>query len=241
MPAPRSAAPVQQGSVAVATRQADAFTPYVAPSYSRPGLPYAPLVNPSARRGDSGLVKLLVALGVLLAVGSVAAVMLGAHDRNANKNALSHTSIQFPAEVAGLNKITGPVADQLASVVPVGSGYQSVGYSLADGTPRAVVVIGKIAVGDNIDAGLAGEERGLHDTQAAKGIALTRFTDVDAGPLGGRMQCGSQVLSGVGETVCMFVDRAVVGSVLMVDRHDDDASQDLTLAHQLRAAVETRS
>jgi hypothetical protein len=240
MPKPASATSPQQGAVAVATREPVGFTPYAPTGYPPHRLPYPPLTGTPLRRRSGRLPKLLITLGVLLAVLFVSAVVIDVQDRNVSQNALDHTTIQFPDEVAGLNKITGPEADRLTALAAVGSlGYQTVGYKLADGTPRGVVVIGKMRVGVKVDAALAAEEKGFHDALAA--ATTVEFTDADAGPLGGRMQCGSAVISGVGEGVCMFVDRAVVGSVVMFDRHDGDASQDQTLVLQMRAAIETRT
>jgi hypothetical protein len=237
---------MSQTAVAVAPVPPAGFSPYGTYDYSPARLPYPPVMgtSPSQRRGR--LPRMFVTLGVVFAVLLVGAAAIGIQDRNHTRNALNNTTIEFPATAAGLSKITGAQADRLSAIAAgqtdctCGITYQIVGYSQADGSPKAVVVAGKVPVGSDLDAAIAGEERGFNDSAAAKSETSTVFTDVDAGSLGGKMQC-NRVFSTIPTTVCMFVDRAVVGSVAIYDLQGSDASNDLALVHQMRAAVEIRT
>ena len=246
MPAPRQAPVMQQAAVAVATPPATGFPPHAGSEYSR-RLPYPPVMGTPARRRRSPP-TLRITVAVLLAVISVTVAVFKVQDDNATRNAVNHTSIQFPANVAGLNKITGAEADKLTSIATEESGncscgaiYQTAGYTLADGSPRAIVVIAKLPVGSNLNAALAAEEKGFDNSAGGAAGTVTVFSDVDAGSLGGRMQCGNRMISTVPATVCMFADRGAAGSAVLYDRDDGAAAQDLALVQQLRAAIEIRT
>ena len=245
MPAPRQAPVMQQAAVAVATPPATGFAPYAVSEYSR-RLPYPPLTGTPVRSRRS-LPTLRITVAVLLAAILVTVAVFKVQDDNATRNAVNHTSIQFPADVAGLNKITGAEAVKLTSIATEESGncscgalYQTAGYTLADGSPRAIVVIAKLPVGSDLNAALAAEERGF-DNSAGGGGSATVFSDVEAGSLGGRMQRGNRMIATVPATVCMFADRGAAGSVLLYDHDDGAAAQDLALVQQLRAAIEIRT
>lgn len=246
MPAPRSVAP-QQTSVAVATREAPTYSGYALSPYAQAGVPYAPLADRATKRRRSRTVKVVSVLGVILAILFVVGVVANVQDKAATENAVAHTSIQLPDEAAGLQKLTGALADQLNALDASQPGLQFVshmtgGYALADGKPRAVVIIGKLAVESrDFAAGVAAEEKGAHNAEKSLGIPSTTFTKVAAGPLGGEMACGLIQYPTVNGTQCLFVDRAVSGSITMLDIEGLDGSTDHAIALQLRGAVETRT
>jgi hypothetical protein len=214
-------------------------------AYPLPGNPYAQLAPPAAKR-SSRTSKLLIALGVVVALGVVAAVVGRVSDSAKTQDAFENTSIRFPSTVADLNKITGSVGDQLTTLASnedaacaCGAHYAVAGYAEPGGLPKAIVVMGKFHVGDHVDLALQKEEDGFGATASHRGLSPAAFSDVDAGTLGGKMQCATTAIGVVPVTACVFADRAVVGSVLVYDR-DGAGSQDLTLVHELRSAVEVR-
>lgn len=210
-------------------------------AYSRPGIPYAPTPPlPKPRRRTS---KWVTALAVIIVVGVVASVISKVNDNANTQSALAHTTIQLPDQIDGLQKITGPLADQLANAASNPdldiAEHLVGGYSLADGRPRMVVIVGKIGLtSTNIGKGMTAAERGFHSAQASQGGTLTTFHKVAAGPLGGEMECGTAVFASVPGTACLFVDRAVAG---MVGMYDIDGTDDQALALQARSAIETRT
>lgn len=240
-PRPRAAAGPAQDVVAVATLEPVGYAPSPATGYSTQRLAYPPVMGSPLRRRR--LPKLLITLGVLIAVICVAAVVLEVQDRTATQNAVEHTTIQLPERAAGLQKITGSLASQLQSLDASEADLAFVthltgGYQLPNGKPRAIVVVGKLAVESReFSRGLTSAETGAHRAETNMGIPLTTFSKVDAGPLGGDMVCGTIQYPSVSGTECIFVDRATIGSVTMLDT---DGSDDHSLALLLRSAVETR-
>ena len=213
-------------------------------AYSRPGIPYAPA--PPLPKPRSRTPKLLTALAVFIAVCVVAAVVSKAADNAKTQAAVNNTSIQFPATVGDLNKITGSLGDEFASLAGTetaacscGANYQVAGYAEPGGLPKAIVVATKFHVGDRLDTAVQKEEDGFARSLSKDGLSPVTFTGVDAGSLGGKMQCGTTAVGSVPVTTCVFADRAVFGAVLVYDR-DGSGSQDLTLVHELRSAVEVR-
>jgi hypothetical protein len=239
---PRSAPAPQQTATAVAAPPvAPAPAPAVSPqwAYSRPGIPYTP-PPPLPKRG-SRTPKLVGVIGAFVAVCVVAAVVSKVNDNEKTQKALQDTSIQLPEDVAGLHHVTNTAAvtqiETMANALPWTS--HLVGeYALADGTPRAIVLIGKVGVtSSGIDSGLPKAESGFNSSLTRQGLPTASFHSVDAGPLGGRMDCGT-VTASRSVTQCFFVDRATLGGVTM---YDVDGSDDHTLALALRSAIETRS
>ncbi|HEX4015479.1 MAG TPA: DUF2510 domain-containing protein [Frankiaceae bacterium] len=241
VPAPRQAPP-QQTAVALAPPPAPAYSEYVLPPYARE--PYSTRLTPPITHRRSRGSKVITAVAVIIALGIGGGFVARAQDNTASKNAANNTTIQMPDAAAGLQKITGALADQLQALDAQKTGLQYVthltgGYQIPSGKPRAVVVIGKFAVPSrDFGTGIAAEERGAHNDETANGIPLTTFSKVDAGPLGGQMVCGTVQYPDLTGTECMFIDRATAGSITMLDV---DGSDDHTLALQLRSAIETRT
>ncbi len=242
VPVPQGTAVALAPPPGVASPPRGPFTP-VQPqwAYSRPGIPYAPA--PPLPKRVNRTPKLVTVLAVIVAIGIGAAVVSRVNDNANTQNALAHTTIQLPDQIAGLQKITGPRADQLAQAASNPdldiAEHLVGGYSLADGRPRMVVVVGKIGLtSTNLGNGMTAAERGFHDAQASQGGTLTTFHKVAAGPLGGEMECGTAVFDTVPGTACLFVDRAAAG---MVGMYDIDGTDDQALVLQARSAIETRT
>jgi hypothetical protein len=77
-------------------------------------------------------------------------------------------------------------------------------------------------------------ERGGQEA-GASGTTIGQYHDVDAGPLGGTMQCAAITFNAVDGTICGFADPAALGMILTFHSGDE------AVVRQLRAGIELRS
>jgi hypothetical protein len=211
-------------------------------AYSQP-LPYSYADTwqaQSRRRGGSRVVvKILIGFGTVFLLLVAVAIAIPVFVHQDAKDVYLRTSIVMPASMVGMVKDTGAQAQALAQsfddVVPASWPHLTGMYSQVDGYPGAVVFVAKhVADPAEIQANLREMERGFL-TSADSEITVGQFHDVDPGPLGGKMQCGSMTLKAMDGTVCAFGDEAADGMIITFQPDDE------TVVPTLRAGIEKRS
>lgn len=145
----------------------------------------------------------------------------------------SETTVVFPPRLAGLTRMDGRYDDLLAKTgrgAPVGYEIRFAIYGRS-GTATAVVGAGSLPIGKYTTAQLMTY---LREDLQKRGVV--HLTDVDAGPLGGRMACGDDPVMSDSTTACGYVDSGAFGVVYLAGR--GSRAQATVLA--LRAGIEQR-
>lgn len=211
--------------------------------------PRSPAASAEAT-GPAGRSRVWVALGVVAALASVAAVAGalifggdGARPAAVNVDpviAAKDTQLVVPQTLNGQPKIVDAelqaVADQLRStilsVVP-GSLSSEVGF-YGNMTDQDLLMI--VAVTAPI-ADPASQLSNALTSLAGSGITVNAPAPVDAGPLGGQSACGDATASGVEVAVCAWADSGSLGVVMFYFTDLAEAKQRFA---QVRAEVEKR-
>jgi hypothetical protein len=193
-----------------------------------PAMPPAPPERRPARGGRPWLWVVLVAVGIVLAAGVVRAVV-GVADPVALP--------ELPATLAGARTSTDTAArtaldtqvTQLRSEPGVTSAVAAM-YDGPEDTDRFLVVIAGTRRQNSADA-VAGVIEGMRSSGAAAGMT---FSDVEPGPLGGTLRCGSGTLAGTPVSLCAWAADRVIGTVLS---YNNRAGSGRELTRTVRAAL----
>jgi len=177
-------------------------------------------------------IGLAIAFGALFVVGILAAIAIPVFLNERAQGRAAGTTVSTPEAALGWVRSDSTNSQQfvrrmLAAPMP-GEKFAAV-YETPTGQRRAALLVAKVGIAP---AERAAFLRGARDSETRDGASS--FRDVEPGPLGGVMQCGS--IRGAGVTVCNFADEAVVGTITLLGTSEGDA-----LAVQLREAVEHRS
>jgi hypothetical protein len=193
---------------------------------------------------------LLGAVGGVVVLGAVAAFgwpgLLVAQDDSAGVSAAPRVAapvsapvtLRAPQTVAGLSLLPGAAADALAKAAAATtvSGYTApVSAVYGRGTTPAATVIAWTATNRGTPAEISTAFAGY---QGATGQAITAIAPVPPGTPGGRMSCGSTVVTAMPATVCFWSDDATFGAITVL--RPAGAAQGAALATAIRSAVETR-
>ncbi|MFD4532117.1 hypothetical protein ACFWNL_14785 [Kitasatospora sp. NPDC058397] len=176
---------------------------------------------------------------LLVGAGVIAVVVEVGSDSSygpAARSGPAGRTIDAPATVAGYHLITGEAAVGLSARVPGATPERYWFYTdTPDGTRPSLVFNASTT---QWDPKLA-RENATHSlswglTNFFAGAKIEDPQDVDAGPLGGAMQCGHQI--GRGAVVCRWGDASTVGSVAVLGI--TDIHQAGAIALQFRSAAE---
>lgn len=197
--------------------------------------PLAQAFVPEKAPGLSRTAKALVAVPLVAVLGLAGVFAAGfglkAYRAHVRASEIQHTTVGFPASVAGLTKRSASAGaasvDRLISAVPTPAPPQGAAYAVKKNV--AVVFAAAYAMPD------AGQRDYLGSARESAGALGFTLTKVDAGPLGGQMWCGSNPRKA--QTFCAFADVASYGAMLV----PGVGSQGQTLAANFRTAVERRS
>ncbi len=201
------------------------------------------------KKSRTGLIAGLVALGAVVVLGGGAVVFglssSSSHDAGKPASAASAAptpsdtqpadvghdaphSLTVPKSVGDYQRLTGNVADRLASsmrrsMAAAGSGKAAAVYSKAriaiyskNGDPaRPLVFVG--LTGDDspeISSGLKSGSPSQVLDALFLGMNVGNTKDYAAGPLGGLLRCGTGSLSGSDAAACAWADSSTVGMLL---------------------------
>lgn len=200
---------------------------------AQPLPPYGVSVGrPGMSTGAKVAIALAGAVGGLVVLGILAAIVIPIFAQQHAKAEAAHISVSLPEQVAGYQRMTGAADDALRQSLtgfPSEAGTPSSGVYGQGGSPVVAVVVGKHVMSSfDQTAFLSGA------TKSAKASGAV-LVDHDPGPLGGRMRCG-QVASPA-ETVCVFVDAGAFGRIEVAG----SASSADQLVLTVRSQVEHRS
>lgn len=207
-----------------------------------PGWPAPPLPPYGVAVGRQGMstgakvaIALAAAVGGLVVLGVVAAIVIPVFARQHAKAEAAHISVSLPEQVAGYQRMTGAADEALRQSLtsfPGEAGTPSSAVYGRAGSPVLAVVVGKHVMSSfEQDAFLTGATR----SAKASGAVLV---DHAPGPLGGTMRCGQ--VAAPAETVCIFVDAGAYGRIEIAGSTSSDSSAD-QLVLSVRSQVEHRS
>jgi hypothetical protein len=207
--------------------------PTGAPVYAGPQPP-PPYGSGPPRRGRSTGATIAIALGAtaagLVILGILAAIAIPVFVNQRAQSEAEHISIALPAQVAGFPRMTGATDTQVQGLVAQLPNEAGSAQGAAYGVGRATVIV---IAGRHL---LLEKDRTAFLAEVAKsesGVGVLQ-TAVDAGPLGGRMQCGTAADGS--RTDCAFAD---AGSYGVIDVAMTGPSA-VALARQVRSEIETR-
>jgi hypothetical protein len=166
---------------------------------------------PPPGRPKSGVSGWMVAAGAgVVAVAAGAYFLLGQH-HDGPKRVSANTTIEMPAQVAGLPKIHSSEADQVNRIIS-GSAMPKpslIGfYGTSAQSPTAFMMVAKFPqTADQVEHNLSTSLRALDESVGN----VVFWHTVDAGPLGGQMRCATITQNAQDVTVCMFEDTDVIG------------------------------
>jgi hypothetical protein len=221
--------------------------PQQAPSFVTP---------PQPSRGRGGMLALviggIVLLLVLVGVGTALALRSGDEDdpvvsptTGPNASASAEASptpteaaeyparIDLPQTIAGLTKVDDPTLNQTANetaqqIKTATNADSAVAayYAPSGDLTKAVGLVG--ATGRITDP-----EGELEDAFSGE-LSVTGVQEVDAGPLGGTMQCGTTASGGQALTVCGWADGGSLMLGIFINRSQTESA---SLFRQIRGAV----
>jgi Protein of unknown function (DUF2510) len=200
-----------------------------------------PYQTQSGRRaGSSVLVKVLIGLGIGLFVLIAAAVAIPVALNQHAKALSARTSIAMPNSIDGMTKKSDADAQSLDDYydknLPAGFPHLAGIYQQdSDGSPGALLVIVKHALSSaQLSRALQSMEHGFRQS-ASSDITIGEFRNVDAGSLGGKMQCANVAYASDQGTVCAFADEAAFGIIATYQPNDH------AVVLTLRSGIELRS
>ena len=202
-----------------------------APPWGAP--PPPPWGHQPASGGPSNLAKVLIGVGAFLGVGILVAIAVGVFLNESGKSVSDRTTVSLPASIAGFPLRTDPAAslvvqalkDVEAPGVPLAGAYGGTAQ------PELVVMVTKhyMTKRDQRDY-FTGVRNGA---KSSAGLTLGPFSSVDAGALGGKVECASAPLA----TLCVFADPGAYGMIITFGTR----AHALELLPQVRSAVEHRT
>jgi hypothetical protein len=201
---------------------------------SLPGRMGAPPAPAKPKNSISG--RMVAAGGGAVAV-AVGAFLLLNHHHSGPTRVSANTTIEMPAQVAGLPKIHTTQIDELNRIMS-GSAMPKpslVGFygSSAD-SPAAFMMVAKYPqTADQVEHNLSTSLRALDESVGN----VVFWQPADAGPLGGQMRCATIVQNAKSVSVCMFEDTDVIGLTFSVGTDGAPGPDAVTL----RDAIEHRA
>ena len=192
-------------------------------------------LRPAARRSHRKLI-VGIALGAAAIVAVVAVPMIIA----SSGSIYDRTSTAMPKAVAGYKQViesSANVSSDFRTSGPFASARVGV-YASTDRSSEALLAVTKTKTdAASIPSALSViKTSGYAHDQQGHPSDLSGFVNQPPGALGGQMQCGIFASDGQQVSGCIFVDQGAQG-MLMVN----SAVVDMTLMHELRAAIEKRS
>lgn len=227
------------------------------PGYPQHGYQQTPsfVTPPAPNRNRGGMLALviggIVLLLVLVGVGTALALRSGEDEPVATPTNVPAASasaeaspsptevgeyparIDLPQTVAGLTKVDDPAlnktANETAQQIKTATNTDSAVaayYAPSGDLTRAVGLVG--ATGR-----IANPESELEDAFSGE-LGVTGVTDVDAGPLGGVMRCGTTASNGQALTACGWADGGSIMLGIFINRSQTESA---TLFRQIRGAI----
>jgi hypothetical protein len=250
---PYSAAPYDQGYGQ--TSAPPAYTPQ--PAYPQQAQPTFPQPTPPSNRPKGGLIALVASLGVLvlLICGISAVAILRNDDKKDNPTVTQPTTdpsteptdpattpagngeypatITLPDSVAGMKKLDNPAltatANETATKIKAATNADSAvaGYYAENGdVTRAVGIVGATTQ-------ITDPETELKSAFESS-LNVTGLQKVDAGPLGGVMECGVTSSDGAAMTICGWADGGSLALGIFLNR---SLSTSATLFVKIRGEI----
>jgi hypothetical protein len=224
-----------------ATAGIGAAPEYIAPPFAYAGASPPPLRagyanpwQPQTRQSSSQVVvKILIGLGIGVAVLVAVAIAIPVFLHQDAKALSRRTSIVMPTSMLGMTQKSDAPAQKLAAdydkLLPHSPHLTAI-YETADGDPAAVVVIVKaVQNSSDLDSINKSRESGLKSDSN-----VGAFHTVDAGPLGGVMQCATETFETLVGTTCVFADQATRGIITTYQPNDE------SVVLQIRSVIELR-
>lgn len=195
-----------------------------------------PAEEPREEKGPRSRTRTIV-LSSLLAIGLAGASVIGYAGWRISSQ--KDTTLTAPPQVAGLsldNSVDGAsTADYLQTALSADVDLdKAVGAVYRDTAGKNVLFFGGTALfwtpGSDLDTAfeLISDDQG----------AVTGLHDVDAGPLGGTMKCGSTKSDGADLPVCGWADHGALALAMFPGRTVDEAAK---LLREIRGAAQTRN
>lgn len=187
---------------------------------------YLPLGQGRSRR-TKVLIGAGIAAGVVVVLAVLSAIAVPVYLKHRDAQIAAHTTVSLPASAAGLPRLraTAQLEAMVANLPQLGP-VQAGLYG--KGTRRVAVVASAHAFDE-------GDQRSFM-TGVTQGMVQSRYrpVKVDAGPLGGVMDCTS---SSTKTTTCVFADAGAFGSITV----NASGPPALATVREVRSAVEHRS
>lgn len=177
-----------------------------------------------------------IVLSSLLAVGLAGASVLGYSGWRISSQ--KDATLSIPATVAGLKVDASDegrtTADYLQAALSADVALdRAVGAVFTDGSSNDVLFFGGTTLFWTPEQDLKTAFGLVSDEQGA----VTDLHDVEAGPLGGTMKCGSTKADGADMPVCGWADHGSLALALFPGRTVDDSAK---LLIEIRSAAQTR-
>ncbi|RZU74190.1 hypothetical protein EV384_2633 [Micromonospora kangleipakensis] len=207
-------------------------------SYLESGQPsYGAPAGPPPKKSNVGRILLItLAVVVVLCLGGGAVLVFAAKDKVGDVVDATKTRLVAPATLAGKPKVTDPqltsAAEQMSAEMKkdVPDATSTVGAFYGNPAKKDLVMIA------GASGVLADPKKELEDgaKSLSSELAVTTFSPVDAGPLGGDAKCGDGKIDGSPVGVCIWADRGSLGVIIMYFKSADDLkSQFATMRGQI--------
>jgi hypothetical protein len=179
--------------------------------------------QPGASTASKVLIGLAIALGSLVLLGILAAIAIPVVLDQRGKSAAARTVVGVPDTLVGYPRMSGDIATQIEQHLKSAPGP---GDHLAAvyGTTLPAVAVSVTKQYMNP----AQQRAFLRGVRSTSDVTLS---ERDPGVYGGTLECGTERSA----TLCVFVDSAAYGAVIVFDGDDPEAT-----VRQARAAIEHR-